>query len=316
MKKITLAAAVLGMMMGLASCESTTDPKLNEMSGDPAAVSFQINTPAWANQELELNTSADPAKTFDVVVNEQPNYGFVAPVKYTLQASLDGNWTTSPVYNINYNVSQAGEARHTILATQASLADALTALNGFTQEFDAATGEKTIKKDGEVYTGDTKAITVSPVYLRAVAEIKGAENTTCYSNAVKLDAVAWSLNFRSPGMVFLIGAPQGWDVAKGTMPLVENADQIDSKIYQGVFDVPAGSALFRFYSELGNWEANSIGSQAGDSPIAFTKTQAVAGITVVKGGKGSFDFNDWWPGGKMRIVLNLQNNTLIVTSAE
>lgn len=317
MKKITLIAAV-GLMMGLASCDSTTDPKLNPVSQDPAAVSFEINQPAVASQLLELS-DADK-QTFEIVVREQPDYGFPAAVKYTAQASLTGNWSNpDEVYDISYDVAQMGEAMHTLVMTQKSLADAITYLSGYTKEIDPVTKDQIIKdKDGNIVDQNDPAQMTGKgpvkVLLRAVAKISNLNETVCYSNSVEFKQVEWFIHFREPGYVYLIGAPQGWNIGSPEMTLYEADDQIGTQIYQGDFEVNAGDAMFRFYTVLGDWDNNSFGSQADDNPLQFTQAQAKDGVKVVKG-KGSFDFNGWWPGGKMRIVLNLDKLTLTVTPA-
>lgn len=318
MKKITLTAAV-GLMMSLASCDSTTDPKLNPVDQDPTAVSFEINQPAVASQLLELS-DADK-QTFEIVVREQPDYGFPAAVKYTAQASLTGNWSNpDEVYNISYDIAQKGEAMHTIVMTQKSLADAFTFLSGYTKEVDPVTKDQIIKdKDGNIIDANDPAQMTGKgpqkILVRAVAQIASLEETVCYSNAVEFKQVEWFIHFREPGYVYLVGAPQGWNIGSPEITLYEADDQIGTQIYQGDVEVNAGDAIFRFYTVLGDWDSNSYGSQAADNPLTFTEAQAKDGSIKVVKGKGSFDFNGWWTGGKMRIILNLDKLTLTVTKA-
>lgn len=318
MKKITLTAA-LGLMLGLASCDTTTDPKLSPVDQDPSAVSFEINQPVVASQLLELSDAYK--QTFEIVVRQQPDYGFPAAVKYTAQASLTGNWSNpEEVYDISYDIAQQGEAMHTIVMTQKSLADAFTFLSGYTKEIDETTKEQIIKdKDGNIINANDPAQMTGKgpekILVRAVAQIGSLAETRCYSNPVEFKQVKWFVHFREPGYVYLIGAPQGWNIGSAEITLYEADDQIGTQIYQGEIEVNAGDALFRFYTALGDWENNSFGSQADDIPLAFTQAKAKDGVKVVKG-KGSFDFNGWWPGGKMRVILNLYKLTLTVQPVE
>ena len=293
MKKISIFAAGVAAMFGLASCESTTDPKLQLPDQDVNAVSFQINDPVYASQELQLQ-NADGA-TFDFQVYSQPDYGFPAAVNYLAQVSLTQNWENEDeVYTINYDVVQKGEANHTVVLTQKSLATAITSLMGFTKVLDKTTGIQTIYDGaGNVYTGDLEQATPTKVYLRAIAQIGDVEDTKCYSNAIELKQVKWFINFREPGFIYLIGKPQGWDIANGSMMLFENDDEIGTKIYHGHFNIDANPLElgFRFYTELGNWDSGSIGAAAADGDnkdCEFNAEGIYSGDLVM--GKGNFQF--------------------------
>ncbi|MCM1336484.1 MAG: hypothetical protein NC187_10035 [Candidatus Amulumruptor caecigallinarius] len=325
MKKISMLAAAAGVMMGLASCESTTDPKLTLPDQDLTAVSFTINEPTYANELVELSDAE--GATLPIVVYEQPAYGAPVAVTYTAQASLTGNWANpNEVYDIDYDITQTGEARHTMLLTQASVADALTALSGITAETDKATGIQTIYgPDGSVYTGPMENLTLpagQKLHLRAVASLAGVEGTTCYSNEVTLDKVNYFIHFRLPGVIFLIGQPQGWNIGDGSMGLYENAGEEGTQVYYGDFNINAGDASFRFYNELGSWGNDgslpSIGARANDGdnmdvPASEFTDGVYSGDLVY--GKGNWQFVDW-AGGQMYIRVNLSTKKITVSDAE
>ena len=318
MKKISIFAAAMGVVLGLTSCESTTDPKLQLPDQDATAVSFQINDPAYATQELQLQSSDDATLAFQVY--SQPDYGFPAAVSYTAQVSLTGNWgVPEEVYTIGYDVVQKGEANHTVVLTQKSLANAITYLNGFTKTLDKATGNQTIYDGaGNVYTGPMEQPVPAKVYLRAIAQIGDVESSRCYSNAVELSQVKWFINFRDPGFIYLIGKPQGWNIDNGSMMLFENDDEIDTKIYHGHFNIDANPLElgFRFYTELGDWDKGSIGAAAADGDnknCDFNAEGIYSGNLVM--GKGNFQFPTW-PGGEMYIIVDLNSMKVTVSDHE
>lgn len=321
MKKISIFAAGVAVMFGLASCESTTDPKLQLPDKDVNAVSFQINDPVYASQELQLQNT--DGATFDFQVYSQPDYGFPAAVTYLAQVSLTENWENEDeVYTINYDVVQKGEANHTVVLTQKSLANAITSLMGFTKVLDKSTGIQTIyDAAGNVYTGALEQAAPAKVYIRAIAQIGDVESTKCYSNAIELKQVKWFINFREPGYIFLVGSPQGWDIANGSMMLFEADDAIGTKTYRGHFPIAAAADLqFRFYTELGDWGSDgslpSIGAAAtdGDNKVCeFDADGKYSGNVVF--GKGNFQFPTW-PGGEMYIIVDLNSMKITVSDKE
>ena len=99
--------------------------------------------------------------------------------------------------------------------------------------------------------------------------------------------------------IYLIGAPQGWYITEGNMPLRKT----DNGGYYGEFNIPKGDAMLRFYTQLGNWDTNSIGAHYDDYPMEFEMADGSLQTECVNG-KGSWSFPDW-PGGKMYIYVDL-----------
>lgn len=121
-------------------------------------------------------------------------------------------------------------------------------------------------------------------------------------------------------MFFLVGNMTNW-----LSPTLNNVDfyknwtlsetQKGNKIYENVFEMPSGSLTFRFYKELTGWdEGASYGSQSTDSPIAISLTNDTYSGQIMKG-KGSWNISDF-PGGKMRITINLNNSTISFNTAD
>lgn len=307
MKKISFLTAAVAVMLGFTSCESTTDPKLAIPDQDPTAVSFEINQPVIGGQALQLA----PDGTFDMIVNSQPDYGAPLVVSYSAQVSLTGNWgNPAEVFDLKAD----GQNFHTVTFKQNELAVAITALSGYTKQTDSQTGAVTYYKDGQVYTGPVDGFGPSKVYLRGVAQVAGVKDSKCYSNAVEYKQVDWYLTFKEPQILWIIGgyaggwiAPEAGNEATlraGHWYLEEPANAIESDIYVGTFDMSAGDMMFRFYTKLTGWDADSYGSQADDNPVDQTWDGDKTDAKLVKG-KGSYNFPD--NVGTITIVVDMKS---------
>lgn len=307
MKKISFLTAAVAVMLGFTSCESTTDPKLAIPDQDPTAVSFEINQPVIGGQALQLA----PDGTFDMIVNSQPDYGAPLVVSYSAQVSLTGNWgNPAEVFDLKAD----GQNFHTVTFKQNELAVAITALSGYTKQTDSQTGAVTYYKDGQVYTGPVDGFGPSKVYLRGVAQVAGVKDSKCYSNAVEYKQVDWYLTFKEPQILWIIGgyaggwiAPEAGNEATlraGHWYLEEPANAIESNIYVGTFDMSAGDMMFRFYTKLTGWDADSYGSQADDNPVDQTWDGDKTDAKLVKG-KGSYNFPD--NVGTITIVVDMKS---------
>lgn len=85
--------------------------------------------------------------------------------------------------------------------------------------------------------------------------------------------------------LYVIGSIQGWNINSSNYYLVSYEN---NGIFTGELGIPAGGQ-FRFYTELGDWETNSYGSQATDAGIEITLPGGIYdGALVV--GKGSWIF--------------------------
>lgn len=105
--------------------------------------------------------------------------------------------------------------------------------------------------------------------------------------------------------IYIIGACQGWAIDSDKMYLSETEE--GSKVYQGKWNIDAGSFMLRFYSELGDWDNNSIGSQEPDNPVEISVPASGESFDVVVGGKGSWS-DPSWAGGECQITLDLNIN--------
>ncbi len=276
--------AGLVAVMTMNSCVEDTEPQYQ------TPTKFDLNTPGLAEQYYELTEDG----TLDLTWS-QPDYGYAAAASYKVQVSLEDNFVDSAKYvelGTEYKVCAAQ-------VKESEIAEAICVLRGITSE--------------EEYTDEP----ARNVYFKVRAYIRGIEGSDIVSNSVCLKQVKEYCAIQSPGYIYLVGAHEGWvGPTEGNAShyadwrLFESSTAIGSKIYSGVFNIPAGSAMFRFYTALTGWDADSYGAQVDDNPINYELTDGKFNGSIVKG-KGSFNFPNWG-GGTMKITVNLNNNSVII----
>lgn len=293
MKKLSILLSALAVA-GLWACKDDTTPVVNVPD------SFTLNTPPTAEQYYELT----PDGTITLTCS-QPDYGFIAAASYSVEISLDKQAT----YAINSN--DPSKAAFTI--KDADVATGLCELRGI--------------KSPDDYTDAG----YQPLYIRAVATLLKDGTGLVKSNWIELQHVKGYFAIPTPGYIYLVGACSEWTMNETetlrNWRLYENDNAIGSKIYSGVFDVPAGQAMFRFYTELdGNWDTYSYGpcnnnghtvedSGALNVDCSFTDGLFEDGL---KATKDNFNFVGW-PGGKMTIIVDMSvenNMTVTITEGE
>lgn len=288
MKKTSILLGALAVV-GLASCSDDNTPALN------VPASFVLNTPPTATDYYELA----PGATIDLSCS-QPDYGFVAATSYSVEMALTENPAEADIYALASN--SPSHAAFTI--NQADVALGVCQLLGITD-----------------LDGWTEAnLGYIPVYLRAVAQLNNNGLGLVKSNWIKLDNVKPYLAIPTPGFIYVVGSFTDWSQELSdkmrNARIYENDAAIGSKIYSGVFDVPAGTPTFRFYTELGDWDANSWGpannhggeaiddgAGANNIVCAFTDGEFSDGLEKTK---NSFQFPDW-AGGEMTIVVDMSD---------
>ena len=281
MRKILSIIACMFTVLTFVSCEDDSEPQFDKQNG------FTLHTPALSTHYYEL--------TEDGTVDLSWSRPFVlhpSEILYKVSVSLIEDFSESIELPTEYNLCN-------VKVPAKEIAVAICNLRGITKE--------------EEYTDEP----ARAVYFRVSAKINGEEDNQVISNVIKLDQVKGYSAIKSPGFIYVIGAFTSWVVPDaGTagfyadFRLFESADAIGSKIYTGIFDVPAGQAMFRFYTALTGWDADSYGSQAYDNPIDCTLDGGVYNGPIVKG-KGSFNFPDW-VGGIMKITVNMNNMSVII----
>lgn len=297
MKKYLLYIPLVLGMFGVASCSQDRDPKYHA----PAEGSFVLNKPAMMNQEIILNSE----NTLEFSCS-QPDYGFAATAAYSIQMSLAEAFTDF------YTLTPLDENSAIISVKQSDVATGVCSLMGL----DSEEAFQEAYPDGNM--------PVMPVYFRATCNIPGVESSAITSNTISYNYLKPYFAVPVPGYIYVIGNvadPNGenWiepsEGNAGTLAewrLFEDKDDIGSKIYKGSFEIHE-NPIFRFYTALTGWDADSYGTQEADSPIEFPEfTEGTFEHELVKG-KGSFSFPNW-TGGTMNMVVDMSNaNQMTVT---
>ena len=280
MKKISyILFSLLGMVLATASCTGLEEE--NPVLKTPTK--FVLNTPATANQYVDLGADKE-AGTVNFTCS-QPDYGFAASADYHMQVSLDESFAEYEELADAFN-----SCNMNVKCSQ--IAEAICKLRGI--------------EDEDSYTDEA----ARKVFFRVRAQILKMEETSVVSNPVAMEKVKGYFALRLPGYIYLVGAHEGWTGPTEANKehysgwrLYESKNAIGSKIYTGVFEIPAGSFQFRFYTALNGWDNDSYGIQEADSPLDITMTDGIYSGALVKG-KGSYNLPDW-EGGSVKITVNM-----------
>lgn len=293
MKKISLFLVTLCALLGFSSCEDEKKPVFQEATSD----SFEVLESAFQDQYYELTENG----TLEIVAKSAPNYGApIGPTKYGALVSL------TPDFKEYKEVVAENNASRIMLRTE-DISIAICQLMGLSKD-DA----------GYVFTEPIK------LYLKATCEIEQIANSKVVSkNYCTFNKVMPYFAIPTPGFIYLVGAPEGWagpSVSAAdhyeAWKLFEKDEEIGSQVYYGTFEIPQGSAMFRFYTALTGWDTDSYGSQADDNPIDYDWVGEGAFTAPIVKGKGAFNFPDW-PGGLMTIKVSMSGTpTLEITAAE
>lgn len=284
MKKTILLAALAVASLGFSSCESTTDPVLQA----PAEGSFILQTPEEASQLITLTKDG----SFTVSCN-QPDYGMNVQALYELQVSNTENFAQYRTL-----VPTEGNLRDITVKT-GDMDIALCELFGYEDraDFDAK------------YTGPVTA------YVRAYCHIEGVENSGIASNVVTLKEVGLYFAKAEPGCIYIVGNINGW---KDPKPENETFYEdwkvmetgIGTGIYTGSFKFTE-APMFRFYSELKDWDFYSIGAQEGEANLDCVFTDNTFSGSAFEA-KANWNFPDV-TSGNLRVEVNLNTMTVKFT---
>lgn len=118
---------------------------------------------------------------------------------------------------------------------------------------------------------------------------------------INLNTMSIEMNLFEGKKIYVIGACSGWNIDNDKVFIKETED--GSNIYSGIINVPEGQFQFRFYTALGDWESNSIGSQEEDKLVDISMAGGSYTGACVEG-KGSWNDGSW-AGGDVQITLDL-----------
>ena len=306
MKKISLyAASLVALGLGFTSCDQLHNDLRLEVP-----TSYTLETPENANQLIIFGQNNSNVNNQLNVVTYNP-YNVQTVVDFQVQVAKSEAdfkaWETKLEEAINNGSSE------TDFVDENGLPYATFVSGTYTSPSFTVPGADFCDAINALYGFETSEQTdAAPVEVayRVYAWIPGVEYSFIFSNPVVLPQVQTYIPIRDPRALYLIGAPSGWDINSDSMKAVET--EAGSNIYAGTFHVSEGQFQFRFYSELGNWEENSIGAQMEDNPVDIEFEEDNYFGEVVVGGKDSWQYKDW-TGGNVDVVINLVDNTISMT---
>lgn len=246
MKHTYILLFLLVAFGGLASCSDDNDsnPKLK------IPTDFVLNTPKYASGVYDLKNT----ETVELTCT-QPDYGFTAACVYTVQVSVNADFSTYLTLGTKYNT-----ARMEVDAKE--MAVALVDLLGIDSEED--------------YPEDAL-----PVYVRLQAAID-YEGSEVLSNIIELPRVKGYFaldDMTLPEKMYLIGNVTGWDWDKPTemVPVHGNEGKFWAIQYLGKVDDGGQmvNAEIKFNYDKA-WDGNQFGIPGADIPDTSV---ALAGIS-------------------------------------
>lgn len=271
--KIRNTLILLALIFSFSACSLDEDPKLN-VSAQP-----ELNTPE--------NTIYDLASLYNAISGTGDELN-------TLRAQFEAttvqtfSWTKGQFRFAsagNYQVEVSNTADFVKIVSLGS------AYNVFLPV--------TVKTLNQAALNFEPADNFDPItlYVRvkcSLNDVTGSNAQIIYSsNVLKITVTPYETQVEYP-KIYIVGTPNGWDINGTSCPLV---CKTGDGVYMGVFkldnEAKSGSSnMFRFYTELGNWDKNSLGSQVDDSPVNISKDfkdGAYQGAIV--NGKGSFEMD-------------------------
>lgn len=221
MEKIKILWAMALGLLTFASC----DDEPHAFYADPTE--FVLNTPSYVNGAYDLENS----KSIELSCS-QPDYGFTAATTYSVQVSLNGNFTDEGSYSTLPTTYT--KARMAVAADE--LAEAMTALS---------------TADPEAFPYNT------PLYVRLKAQLTKSGKGEIFSNVVSIPNVR--LYYALPAVVpptslYLVGSHCNWkwEDAISMIPTYDN----NGTFWHLVYIDAGGSVKFNWDRD---WNGNEVG---------------------------------------------------------
>lgn len=284
MKKISILMAAAAVALGLTSCSEDRDPVYQ------MPTTFVLNTPAMEDQYVNLQAG----NTLELVCS-QPDYGYSAVAVYSAEMSLTEDFETfSALTPTDPHMAKMVFKQEDVALGLCELLD-ITGEDDFNERY----------PDGMPYM---------KIYFRAVCQLEGVESSKITSNVVAYNNIKGYLAIATPGYIYLVGDPNGWNINAGPeWRLYEPDNAIGSKVYTGTFNVGAGSQYFRFYTQVGDWGNDGSLPSIGANPVDgdSNEIEFVDGSFTQKAvpGKGSWYTPSTWEGGEITMVVDLSDDS-------
>ena len=255
--KSALLLMAVAFMFTACSDDRDSNPVLQQPT------SFVLNTPAYANQAIDLANSQTVNLTWS-----QPDYGgFPVAAEYTVEISPTNEWTTSYAEEV---ADESGETQ----ADYYAIENVYTSCNAEVSAADVAKALVVICNYQENEMPETQE-----VYVRVKANTPGAQEIV--SNVVKILVTPYYIELKpaDPVLWYMVGNCIGsndWDngsgsIGTGLIPLLpQPGADVDGNgntvlVYAGYF--PEGGQ-FKFIKVPGSWDDQmNYTNLEGDSPV-------------------------------------------------
>lgn len=304
MKHISIIASLLLLLgIGMTGCKEDTEPRLYPPTD------FVLNTPPAADQVYVFRCDSKNNSLNDIELTvSQPDYGVGCVPDYQVQlAKSEEDFALWDQLVADRGQESADDPY--LGADGLPLVSTLETI--FTSARMNITGDvfcggvnRLYGLDLENYNGETKDVAV-----RVHAWVPNASYSSILSNTINLKVSSY-IPIPGPGVIYLVGNPQGWDINSEAMPLVET--EIGSKIYYGAYSIEADKFQFRFYFKLGDWDYYSIGAQDEDALVDIALTNghyegpAIYDPKTKGAGKGGWQIPNW-AGGTIEMFVDLND---------
>lgn len=140
-----------------------------------------------------------------------------------------------------------------------------------------------------------------------------------YELTVNMEEMTYSLKSLA-SVLYVVGEPNGWSIDNDAVYLTETSQ--GSNIYSGTIKVDAGKFMFRFYTQLGDWDRNSVGADDDPNvnvPVTFNEAGEYTSVIAQAGVNATSGKGNWtdasWEGGAVSITVNLNDNTVVMKKA-
>lgn len=308
---LLLGALLIAITSLFTSCKD--DRGDNPTFTNPTSTSFTVNTPASADQYIQLSADNTVHLTWS-----QPNYGYNAQATYHIQVGVvqpDGSikWCQKDVKDANGNVIGKEDdflsSSHTICSADISgeeIAQGINQADGFA------------KIEDYVDQGFRRiAFRVRASLVEGATTI--VPGSVVLSAPVYFNCMASYPTIKAPAFIYLVGSVNSWPAPQpGNAAALEDwkiyETEIGNNVFEGTFDIPAGDLQFRFYTYLDDWGSDtdpkgSIGPQLADAPISGCEFDATGVYTFdgIVPGRGTWKFAGF-PGGTVTFTVDMNTN--------
>lgn len=232
MKKYSIMALLLAGMLSFSACEADRDD--NPVLQEPTT--FVLNTPAYANTTYDLDNSSSVELTCS-----QPDFGYTAPVTYSVQVSLSQDFADYTQLDTKYTTAKMNVDANEIAV----------ALTNF--------------KVAEGLLEDAFPVTET-VYVRLVAEVSSATEVVASitSNVITLNSVKTSFALppvKLPTVLYMIGGFNDWKWESAPEMIQVNGAE---GVFWRLVYIPEKSGVK--FNTVTSWDGGEFG-YAGSTPV-------------------------------------------------